>query len=612
VPVVSRTDASPLEQDTADRIARVEHGLIPEVRIKGQTAGWSIEERLRVHHTPGVSIAVIHGYRVVWAKSYGVADAASAAPLTETTLMQAASISKMFTAMAALKDVERGKLLLDGDVNRALRTWHLPENELTRKAPVTLKELLSHTAGTNVHGFLDYAQDEPLPTLQQILDGMPPARNPPVRVELAPGTKFQYSGGGMMVVQQMLVDTERRAFPSIMEAAVLGPLGLSHSTFEQLSASDPRHGLAMGHDYDGAPIAGMHRSYPQSAAAGLWTTAADVAHLLAEIQLALEGRSHVLTKQVATRMTTPVISTGEANIQMAMGTFVEEHGGVTYFGHDGLNPDGFMAMSRANKKGDGAVVMANGLASTPLLMEVFRSIAAEYRWDGWLMPPVQVTHADSARLAALAGRYGEGEDQSIVITTKGDRLEVRQPFQNAVELLPVAGDEFVTREGTRFTFAKTPTGDQVVRTPAPWPPEGAPVTLHRMPEDAAMEPLYLLEAGHEDDALALYRKLLRANAHRSAVAETRFERIGEDLLYAQLDPKRALRVFEVNWTLHPDSPIACIDSAEALYRAGRNQEASPRYEKAQELFARDASMTEFERLYFRWKVQRLRPLKRAN
>jgi hypothetical protein len=153
--------------------------------------------------------------------------------------------------------------------------------------------------------------------------------------------------------------------------------------------------------------------------------------------------------------------------------------------------------------------------------------------------------------------------------------------------------------------------DEVVRTPPPWPPQGGPVTFHRMPENAAVEPLFLLEAGHVDDALVLYRNRIQANSHDPAVAETRFESIGEDLLYSQLDPKRALTVFQVNSILHPDSPTACIDFAEALFRSGRPQEASVRYKEALERFAWDASMTEFERIYLRWKVQRLRALKTA-
>lgn len=599
---VSRDAGPPKEEDTARRIARIEHGLIPEVRVKGEPAGRTIEEQLRKHHTPGVSIAIIHDHRVVAAKAYGVADSTAGTPLTDTTVMQAASVSKMFTALAALKEVEAGKLGLDADVNRTLRSWKIPENDFTRATPVTLKHLLSHTGGTNVPTL---SQDGKSPTLLEVLEGKPPSLNRPVRVDAAPG-KFRYSGGGTTIVQQMLVDVEGRPFPEIMSAVVLTPLKLTHSTF-----SDPQKlgTVATGHDFDEKPVAGTFQTWAGSGAAGLWTTPSDIAQLLVEVQLGLEGRSTVVSKEVASRMTTPVLSIGKGDsTSTALGVFVEKHGTGVYFGHDGLGI-GFLAMSRASTNGEGAVVMANGQGAAPLMLEIFRSVAAEYAWDGWLMPPIEVAHVDPSRLTALAGRYRGEKTESTVIVVKGDHLEARLPFREPLELLAVSPDTFISRaEGVRFTFATDASGVRsIVRTPPPWPPAGTAVTLTRLPDNTPLEPLQLLEAGRADEATLASKKLLSANPKDPTLDEGQIRTIGEDLL-EQLDAKRALPVLQLNVALHPQSPMACVNVAEALFQLGRRAEAAPLYTKAKTLFATDTVMSESARSHFLWKVARLKAL----
>src|SRR6201987_4852087 len=93
--------------------------------------------------------------------------------------------------------VQEGKLSLDEDVNQKLKSWKVPENEFTREQKVTLRRLMSHSAGLTVHGFPGYAVDEPIPTLTQIFNGEKPANTAPIRVDFVPGTKDRYSGGGI-------------------------------------------------------------------------------------------------------------------------------------------------------------------------------------------------------------------------------------------------------------------------------------------------------------------------------------------------------------------------------------------------------------------------------
>ncbi|MBL8695887.1 MAG: beta-lactamase family protein, partial [Planctomycetes bacterium] len=173
------------EGASAEHIARIERGLLPPVLVKGEVTPWTLEERMREHRIPAVSIAVFDNYELQWAKAYGMAEAETGTRADEETLFLAGSISKSVNALGVMLAAADGTLDLDKPVHELLESWKLPQNDLTRATPVTIRRLLSHTAGTTVHGFPGYAPGVPIPTLQQILDGEKPANTPAVRVDLA-------------------------------------------------------------------------------------------------------------------------------------------------------------------------------------------------------------------------------------------------------------------------------------------------------------------------------------------------------------------------------------------------------------------------------------------
>src|SRR5688572_1632530 len=231
---------------TEAQIKRVEQGLLPVVLIKGDPV-WSIAERMKFYKAPGLSIAVIKDFKIDWARAYGLKDLETAEPVTTETLFQAGSISKSVNAMVAMKKVEQGRISLDEDINNKLTSWKLPDNEFTAKKKVTLRNLLSHTAGTTVHGFPGYAVNEKVPTLQQILDGTTPANTAAVRVDFEPGSRFRYSGGGTTVSQLALMDIEKKPYPDIAKETVLAPLGMSNSAYSQPLPPDWRKKAATGY-----------------------------------------------------------------------------------------------------------------------------------------------------------------------------------------------------------------------------------------------------------------------------------------------------------------------------------------------------------------------------
>jgi len=326
----------------------------------------NLQELMRLYKVPALSVAVVDDFRIVAVKAYGASP---------TTLFQAGSISKPVAATGALYLVERGKLSLDEDVNKRLKTWKVPENEFTKTEKVTLRRLMSHTAGLTVHGFPGYDVDEPVPTLVQIFNGEKPANTAPIRVDLVPGTQERYSGGGVTIEQQLMMDVTGKLFPAFMREIVLGPIGMDHSSYQQPLPPDLAAQTATGTRADGTPIRGRWHIYPEMAAAGLWTTPTDLCRFAIEIALSKRGMSNrVLSEKMTREMLTPVMD------EAALGFFLEKNR-PGQFGHNGAD-EGFQALLTMNaESGKGVAIMANSDNGISVGDFVLRAIAKEYGWN---------------------------------------------------------------------------------------------------------------------------------------------------------------------------------------------------------------------------------------
>jgi CubicO group peptidase (beta-lactamase class C family) len=332
-----------------------------------------VPERMARDHVPGLSVACIHNGTVEWAQAFGVAIAGGE-PVTPDTLFQASSIGMPVTAVAVLRLVEQGKLNLDVDVNQYLRSWKLPENKFTGQKKVTLRELLSHTAGVTFQGFGGYAAGEKVPTLVQVLNGESPAKSAPLTVGLVPGTAYRYASGDYVIVQQILIDMTGESFPDLMKELVLQPLHMFHSTFRQSLAEELDDIVAMPHDKDGKAIAGGPRTYPEMAVAGLWSTPSDVALFALAVQDALAGKAGAIVSPATAReMLQPVLG------DYGLGFAIAGSGPNRYFWHPGANL-GFLSVLFAYEKSDGVVLMSNQQYSKALMLEVIQALAKQYGW----------------------------------------------------------------------------------------------------------------------------------------------------------------------------------------------------------------------------------------
>ena len=348
--------------EMAARMQRVETELIPlGARDDETSGGLTLRERMAFYGVPGVGIALIDGGDIVWARGYGIRKAGHSAPVTPQTYFEAGSISKPVAAVAALRLVERGVLDLDTDVNDLLVSWRVPANE-DWQPRVTLRHLLSHTAGLTVHGFPGYARDADLPTLLQVLDGTKPANTTPIRIDAIPGTRFRYSGGGYCVLQQLLIDVTNMPFPALMHELVLAPVGMVQSTYAQPLPERLWGDAATGHRFDGVSVSGGWHVYPEMAAAGLWTTASDLARFVIAVQGAVAGEPDaLLSREMSAQLLAPQLpDPARPALHMGLGFFLAGRGEQSRFRHGGSD-QGFQSELVAYRdRGQGIVVTTNG------------------------------------------------------------------------------------------------------------------------------------------------------------------------------------------------------------------------------------------------------------
>ena len=341
---------------------------------------------MKHYKVPGLSIAVIHDYKIEWARGYGVMDVTTKDPVTVETLFQAASISKSLNAVGVLKLVQDKKLDLYVDINNYLHTWKFPYDSVSRGKKITIANLLSHTAGLTIHGFPGYERGDTIPSLEQILDGIPPANTKAVRSQFDPGLRHEYSGGGITISQLITMDMTQQPYDQWMWENVLKPLGMTMSSYQQPPSQDKQKFLATGYYENGKEVKGKYHVYPEQAAAGLWTNPTDLAKYVVETQLSLQGKSaKVLSEQMTQLRLTPFIDSSAA-----LGVFIEKKGNEKYFGHSGAN-EGFLSLYTGSfSTGNGIVIMINS-ENGAIRQELINSVAQVYGWKDYYKPVVKET-----------------------------------------------------------------------------------------------------------------------------------------------------------------------------------------------------------------------------
>ncbi|HEY4325775.1 MAG TPA: serine hydrolase [Mucilaginibacter sp.] len=425
-----------------DKIQQVEKSLAGNIQIEGDTS-WTIQTRMAHYNIKGVSIAVIHDYKIEWAKGYGWANDSLKIAVTAQTLFQAGSISKSLNSVGVLKLVQDKKLDLYTDINTYLQSWKFPYDSLSKGKKITIANLLSHSGGLTIHGFGGYEKGQEIPTLAQVLNGEKPANSAAVRSKYEPGIKYEYSGGGTTISQLIVMDVTREAYDKYMYDNVLEPLGMTSSTYQQPPADVKPELVSTAYYPNGKEVKGKYHIYPEQAAAGLWTNPTDLSKYIIETQLAYAGKSaKVLNQQMTVLRLTPYVDKSAA-----FGAFIDDYNGVKYFQHGGVD-EGFISQYYGSfEGGDGVVVMVNTANGGRLIPEIINSVAKVYDFKGLNHSKLvkNVTVADSV-LQTYTGRYQLAPTNFIAITKEGNHLYGQPTGESKLEIFPEAQNKFYIKE----------------------------------------------------------------------------------------------------------------------------------------------------------------------
>ncbi|MGA7991946.1 MAG: serine hydrolase, partial [Thermoanaerobaculia bacterium] len=316
---------------------------------------------MRELHVPGVSVALVRNRNVAWTRSWGVADAGTAVPVTDATLFEAASMTKPVFAASVLKLAEQGKLDLDRPLPDVGTLPLQPE-----RLRITPRMILSHTSGLPNWRRGGEERDGPLPLIS------------------APGARFSYSGEAFFALQQHVERVTGEPIETYARRTLFSPLGMEHTSYVWTAALDAN--LATGHKEDGTRLE-RARYRHANAAYTLLTTAADYARFLAALldpgRAAPHGLSGVsvaamLKRQVRADAREPIERPGLARGRevfwgLGWGLNTTASGDVAH--HSGANRTGFRSYCQFSpERGTGIVVMTNGLGGGELWTRLISAV----------------------------------------------------------------------------------------------------------------------------------------------------------------------------------------------------------------------------------------------
>ncbi|AZA84397.1 serine hydrolase [Chryseobacterium lactis] len=392
-----------------------------------------INQQLEKYKLPGFSVVVFENYKVVYSNQFGVKSMNSQEKIDENTAFSTASISKPITALLCYLLEEKGLINLDDPIDKSLKRWHLPKSKFTEKISPAWRQFLNHTAGTSQSGFEDHYEGEKIPTITQSLLGQIPRYEKEIEFLFTPGTDWQYSGGGYVIVQMALEDTFNKPIAELAKEYIFSPLGLKNTTMIQPNEKGFLTNVALVHDKDGKVIKTGLPITPQVGPSGLWSTPTDLAKLSIEIQNALRNKNNkVISHQIATKMTKV---TAIKNAVGGWGYGWQKsfaYNNYDWFSCNGSNTGVGGSVFATMKDGNGFVFLANGEKPNrfPVMNKTQRTILTLMNWNG-KEPKVETQEMPFTLKQKLIGTYDDflyGQGMETKILEKNNRLYVESPI----------------------------------------------------------------------------------------------------------------------------------------------------------------------------------------
>jgi CubicO group peptidase (beta-lactamase class C family) len=407
---------------TKKRVRAVEKGLLRAVFLKGQKLEkFALNARMPFYRVPGVAVAVMDRNAIEWSREYGVCDLRTGEPVAQNTVFQVGALGQPVTAAAVLELVKDGKLDIDTDVNARLHSWRVPRNALAEKSNITLRSLLTHTAGFPISPLPGYSRDRTAPSLIDLLNGRDAASALALTPDAPPGQEVRPSEIGFAVLQQIVADTASEPFPTFVKERIFGPLGMKFSTFAMPIPETGGNRPATGHTRDGKAIEGKWLNYPGD---GLWTNPSEFLSFAAAVmQTAMGSGQHLLSAELARSMLTRQF--GNAGFGFAIdgqGTDIRIHLRGHTRGYTG-------SLDIYPYKGQGAVIMTNSDNGIFITEEILRAMAAAYEWPDFKPVEHAVYRLDPSNYRTYIGRYQVMPDYFLDVTFEDYYLVVRPTGQ---------------------------------------------------------------------------------------------------------------------------------------------------------------------------------------
>jgi CubicO group peptidase (beta-lactamase class C family) len=543
----------------------------------------SYEQLLVNTKMPGLSLAIVEDYKIVYTRTAGVKEHGTNQKIDVDTAFSTASISKAVTGTVAAMLAEQGVLDLDVPVSKYLVRWKMPLSNLTKNKPITLRHLLTHTAGMSQGGFTDFYLGDPnIPTLIESLNGVKlPRYKKPISVTFEPGTSWNYSGGGYVIAQVAMEDITGKSLAQLAEEMIFKPLNMTNTTMYQHGNPKFLTNVAKAHDRNQEVIGTGIPICPQIAPSGMWSTAVDMAKWVIDYQKALAGKKSTVISPWVAKETTRIHTT-EIMGGWGLGWMrLETDGNLDWFSHGGANT-GVGGHVMATMKGGRAILVfgngPNGIRM-PAIDTLRASVVKAMGWKTLIVASSQ--KADSAVIKSMTGRYlglrgevvtvqnnggtlmmtdGQGSDKSRALIYVGNgRFEIDQfNSQMDVQVNPADGHPYLAyyRKGTDFkSYAMRKLANGV-----------------QLPTEVA-------SSGGFEAALAAYQKWQQQYPSSNFASANALNRAG----YTQLMQKNfigALNIFRVYTALHPQDANAFDSLGEAYMTAGDKPKARKSYARS--------------------------------
>ena len=539
---------------------------------------------------PSISFAVVEDYKIVYTHASGYKDMGKKDLIDANTAFSTASISKPVTATVVAMLAEQGRLDLDAPISQYLKRWQMPTSPFTKDRAITARDLLSHTAGTSQSGFADFFLGDDIPTLIESLNGVKlPRYNTPISVEFEPGTQWNYSGGGYVIVQVAIEDITGKSLQQLAEEMIFKPLDMQNTTMYQNGHDKFLKNIAKAHNSDLTLNGDGILICPQIAPSGMWSTPQDMAKFVIEYQKALAGqKTNVISNWVA-KETTKVHTIKNVDGWAAGWMRLEARANIDWFSHGGSNTGMGGHVMGSMEGGKGIMILSN--ASTPqrnpAIDAVVENIVKVLDWEEAIAP---VSQKPSKTLAShLVGRYLSNFDQIVTIEQAGNKLIYKNPLRvwgtafegelyyqgksrfaldNHANLLSIEQNPKDNKTYMTFQRAGTTLKDYAMR---------------KLEADEVM-PFEVAESGTMDESITAYKAWQKNNPESRLLRPTVLNEQGYGaLLRNKFDT--AVNYIAVYVALHPQDANAYDSLGEVYMLKGDKELAIQNYKKSLELDA---------------------------